>query len=71
MKVQVKECRKSFKFTGMYVITYVTTTEDFFTGKKTEVEHHIFSLVPVEPGERVLEKDFNEDKSKFWVKGVK
>ena len=55
----------------MYVITYITTTEDFFTGKKTEVEHHIFSLVPVEPGERVLEKDFNEDKSKFWVKGVK
>ena len=71
MKVNVKECRKSFKYPGMYVLTYTITQEDFFTGVKTEVEHHIFSIVAVEPGERNLEKDYNKDTNRFWVKGVK
>lgn len=71
MKLQVKECRKSFKFTNMYVITYEVSTVDFFTGVKTTVEHHIFSKVPVEPGERVVVKSHNEDKSKYWIEEVK
>lgn len=71
MKLQVKECRKSFKFTNMWVITYETTTEDFFTGAKNTVEHTIFSVVPVEPGLRTVVKAYNEDYTKFWIKEVK
>ena len=71
MKLQVTECKKSFKFTNMYVVTYEQTTEDFFTGEKTTVKHSIFSLVPVEPGVRTVVKGHNEDYTKFWIKEVK
>lgn len=71
MKLQVTECKKSFKFTNMYVVTYVTTTEDFFTGEKSEVKHHIFSLVEVKSGLRTVVKGHNDDYSKFWIKEVK
>ena len=71
MKLQVTECRKSFKFTNMWVVTYEITTEDFFSGEKTVTKHNIFSVVPVEPGLRTVEKAHNEDFTKFWIKEVK
>jgi len=71
MKMQVIECKKSFKFTNMWVVTYEQTTEDFFTGEKTTVKHSMFSLVPVDLGLRTVVKEHNEDYSKFWIKEVK
>lgn len=71
MKLQVTECKKSFKFTNMWVVTYELTTEDFFTGEKNVVKHHIFSLVEVQPGLRTVVKDHSEDYTKFWIKEVK
>ena len=71
MKIQVTECKKSFKFTNMWAVTYETTKEDFFTGEKEVTKHTIFSLVQVEPGLRTVEKGHNEDYTKFWIKEVK
>ena len=55
----------------MYVITYTTTTADFFTGKETTVEHHIFSKVELKPGENNVVKKTSEDGSKFWIEEIK
>ena len=71
MKLQVTECRKSFKFTNMFVVTYEVTTEDFFTGEKTTTKHNIFSKVEVQPGLRTVVKASNEDHTKFWIEEVK
>ena len=77
MEMQVKECRKSFKYTNMYVVTYEVTTTDFFTGVETTEEKHIFSMVPVEPGKRTVVKDHKEivkdgkTVNLFWIKEVK
>lgn len=71
MKVQVIDCKKSFKFVNMWVVTYEVSKLDFLTGKEVKETHNIFSEVPVEKGERTLVKAYNEDKSKFWVKEVK
>ena len=71
MKLNVTECRKSFKFTNMWVVTYEETKVDFFTEEVTVVKHHIFSVVPVEPGIRDVVKEHNEDYTKFWISEVK
>lgn len=71
MKINVTECRKSFKFTNMWVVTYEESKVDFFTEEVTVVKHHIFSVVPVEPGVRDVVKEHNEDKTKFWISEVK
>lgn len=76
MKLQVTECKKSFKFTNMWVVTYEQTTEDFFTGEKTTVKHSMFSLVKVEPGERTVVKEHKtvtrdgKEVELFWIKEV-
>jgi hypothetical protein len=71
MKLQVTECKRSYKYTNMWVVTYEVTTEDFFTGEKTSAQHRIFSLVEVEPGLRTVVKAHSDDYSKFWIKEVK
>lgn len=71
MKMQVLDCKKSYKFTNVWAVTYQTTKVDFFTGAEETAVHTIFSKVPVEPGLRDVVKGFNEDKSKFWIEEVK
>ena len=71
MKLNVIECKKSFKFSNMFVVKYRTSKVDFFTGKEEVSEHSMFSVVPVEPGLRDVVKGHNEDYSKFWIKEVK
>ena len=77
MKLQVTECRKSFKFTNMWVVTYEVKTVDFFTGAETIVKKNIFSMVEVPIGEVTVVKDHKKvtkdgkEVELFWIKEVK
>lgn len=71
MLMNVTSCKKSYKYTNMWVVTYKVTKEDFFTGAVEESEHHIFSKVEVNPGKVDVEKGHNQDYSKFWIEKIK
>ena len=70
MKVCVKSCKESWKYVGMFIVSYDVVQIDVFANQETTVEKHLLSEIELESG-KTYNCSFSKNGNYSWVSEAK
>jgi exonuclease III len=70
MKVCVKSCKESWKYVGMFIVSYEVVQIDVIANQEIKVEKHLLSEVELESG-KTYNCTFAKNGNYSWVAEAK